>query len=103
MRIEVLYFDRCPHFEAVATRLQELLGGRPEEHDVAYIRVAHDADARRLHFLGSPTLRVNGRDVEPGAENRTSYGMQCRLYPASGRTEGTPSDGWILSALRRNG
>jgi hypothetical protein len=36
-----------------------------------------------------------------GAENRTSYAMQCWLYMAAGRTQGTPADEWILSAAAR--
>lgn len=60
------------------------------------IEVCSEADAMRLRFLGSPTVRVNGRDVEPGAVARTDYALSCRMY---GRT-GVPSREWIKAALR---
>ena len=78
--------------------------------------VRNDDHAAQAHlFLGSPTVRVDGRDVEPGADERqpdvgtlgqdldeasSPYGLQCRLYPtASGSLTGTPRDEWIVDAL----
>ena len=53
----------------------------------------------REHFLGSPTVRVDGRDVEPGAEQRQDFGMKCRLYATPDGLRGTPPDQWALDAL----
>ena len=72
MTIEVLYFDGCPSYEALVPHLQQLLSERGVAADVALRRVDSDADAQRLRFLGSPTVRVDGRDVEPGADARTT-------------------------------
>jgi hypothetical protein len=44
-----------------------------------------DAEAAiRLEFLGSPTVRINGHDVDPAAHDRTDYSFSCRLYGDSG-------------------
>jgi len=40
--------------------------------------------AERLRFLGSPTIRVDGKDIEPAARGRTHFGMSCRMYGSSG-------------------
>ena len=53
-----------------------------------------------MAFLGSPTVRVNGRDVDPDAGSRIGYGVQCRLYRTPGGVTGTPADAWILVALK---
>ncbi len=48
------------------------------------IEVRTRDDARRLRFLGSPTVRVDCRDIDPSAAARTDYGFSCRMYGSSG-------------------
>ncbi len=99
MKIELLYFDGCPNHEALLAHLREMLGqsGVPAEIDL--LRIADDQAAQREHFLGSPTVRVNGHDVEPDAELRTDYGMKCRLYRTAGGLLGQPPQEWLQAAL----
>jgi hypothetical protein len=99
MKVEVLFFEGCPGREACATRLRELLTQANVDVAVEQRRVESDAAAQRERFLGSPTLRINGVDVDPGAGNRTDYGLKCRLYPTSDGLHGAPPDEWVLSAL----
>jgi hypothetical protein len=47
-------------------------------------------------FLGSPTVRINGLDIEPSARQRTAFGMMCRTYEGSGSV---PSEDLIRSAI----
>ena len=63
------------------------------------VEVQDDDHAQQLRFLGSPSLRVNGLDVEPDADQRTGYGLQCRVYTAADGTTGTPPDSWVLAAV----
>jgi hypothetical protein len=56
------------------------LGLTPE---IRLVNVSDAADAERLRFLGSPTIRVDGRDVEPGADERET---SSRSPAASTRT-----------------
>ena len=55
----------------------------------------------RERFLGSPTVRIDGKDVEPGADRRTGYGLKCRLFQTSKGLRRTPDDEWVLAALER--
>jgi hypothetical protein len=64
-------------------------------------RITDDEAAQRERFLDSPTVRVNGRDVEPDAERRTDYGMKCRLYRTPGGVSGQPPQEWLRAALGR--
>lgn len=116
--IEVLYFDGCPNHETFLPHLRDLLAEHSITAPVTLIRIDSVADAQAHRFLGSPTVRVDGHDVEPGAAERGTwnpeearsssggpYGMQCRLYPPDGETQratGTPHDQWILDALIDN-
>ena len=98
MQIELLYFDGCPNHEALLPRLRELLahGGISAEIDLRLI--ADEEAAQRERFLGSPTVRVNGHDVEPDAELRTDYGMKCRLYRTASGLSGQPPQEWLQAA-----
>lgn len=103
MRIELLYIERCPGYEALRPRVDRLLAQAGVAAPVDERRVESEADARRERFLGSPTLRVDGVDVDPGAARRTDYGVRCRLYRADGGLRNTPPDAWVLAALERAG
>jgi hypothetical protein len=101
MKVELLFFDGCPSHEAFLPRLRELLAQAELEVHVAQRRVQSHEAAQRERFLGSPTLRVNGVDVEPGAGDRSDYGLKCRLYPTSEGLRGTPPDEWVVDALQQ--
>ncbi len=100
--IELLHVDGCPHHDALLPHLHRLLADHAIPAPITVTRIDSDQDAQRHRFLGSPTLRVNGRDVDPAAAGRTSYGLQCRLYVTPDGMAGTPPDEWILDALRGN-
>jgi hypothetical protein len=99
-RIEVLYFDGCPSFEALLPRLRELVaehGENPDDISLRAIETLEDAEAAR--FLGSPSVRVDGRDVDPTASRREDFGLKCRLYLSDEGQSPLPPDGWIRAAL----
>lgn len=98
-RVELLFFDDCPNHEALVPHVRALLQRRWPETQLQFRAVESEEDARRVGFLGSPTVRVDGRDVEPGAEGRDDFGLKCRLYRVGDRLAGTPPDAWIVDAL----
>jgi hypothetical protein len=100
MRVELLYFDRCPSHEALLSRLRALVAAEGVDDRVQLRRVETFEEAERERFLGSPTVRVDGEDVEPGAAARTDYGLTCRLYRSGERASGTPPEAWITAAIR---
>lgn len=99
VKIEVLYFDGCPNHETLLPNLRALLKRAGVSSPVELVNVPDTAAAERERFLGSPTLRIDGRDVEPGAELRTDFGLKCRLYRSENGFAGTPADDWVLDAL----
>ena len=99
VKVELLYFDGCPNHEAVLARLHDLVEQVDPAPEIVLRRVADDAAAQRERFLGSPTVRVGGRDIEPGADRRSDYGIKCRLYATSTGLAGVPEDAWLLRAL----
>lgn len=97
--IELLYFTGCPNHTAFLPHLQQLLDSNDVNSPVQLIEVSDD-EAHRLRFLGSPSLRINGHDIEPEAEDRSTYGLQCRVYSTPDGPVGAPADSWILAALQ---
>ncbi len=99
MKVELLYFEGCPSHDALLPRLRVLLEEAGHEGGVELRRVESPEAATAECFLGSPTLRVNGRDVEPGAAQRTDFGLKCRLYRTDAGLLGQPPAEWVASAL----
>jgi hypothetical protein len=99
MKIELLYFDGCPNHEALLPRLRELLDRAGIAEQPQLMRVESVEHAEREHFLGSPTLRIDGYDVDPGAADREDFGLKCRLYRSDSGIAGIPPDDWILKAV----
>jgi hypothetical protein len=100
-RVELLYFDGCPNHEPLEQRVRELLSTYHLRATIDAVPVRSDAEAHACRFLGSPTLRINGEDVEPGAGERTDFGMKCRLFHTSHGLRGTPAEAWVIAALTR--
>lgn len=99
MTVEILYFDGCPNHEVLVPYLEQLVREAQLPVNIALRRVCDDEAARRERFLGSPTVRVDGRDIEPGAEHREDFGLKCRLYRTPSGLRGLPLDTWVLDAL----
>ena len=99
MHIELLFIDDCPSHKALLPRLTNLLTQAGVSTPVNQRRMQTDADAQRERFLGSPTVRVDGVDIDPSANDRTDFGLKCRLYPTAEGLRGLPPDGWVLAAL----
>jgi hypothetical protein len=98
-RIEVLYFGGCPSTDAFLPRLHDLLAQLGATDRLQLRRVETIADAERERFLGSPTVRVDGYDIEPGADERTDFGLKCRLYRTESGMQGEPPTDLVLVAL----
>lgn len=67
MRFKILHAEGCSGYEAAERNLKEALSQEGVEAEVELVKVRTDEEARRLHFRGSPTVRLDGRDLFPPA------------------------------------
>ncbi len=95
MKLEILYFGGCPHYQPALDAVHQVISDLRLDVEVESVEVPTQEEATRLRFLGSPTIRVNGVDIEPDTTGRKDFGMSCRLYGDTG----TPSAELIAAAL----
>lgn len=100
MKVEVLYFSGCPNHKPAVERVNEALRAEGMSAEVAEIDVTDAETAQRVKFLGSPSIRVDGLDIEPEARSAKEFGLMCRTYAVNGRREGLPSSDMLLRAIR---
>ena len=79
MRIDFLFWRECPSHPEARELLSAVLEERGVEAEVVEREVLTQAEAEELAFPGSPTIRVDGLDVDPeGAGARPA--LTCRIY-----------------------
>jgi hypothetical protein len=69
--------------------------------NVRLLTVQEEEQAKELGFVGSPTVRVEGTDVEEGA-SALPVGISCRVYKDGSLVDRAPPLAWIRAALARN-
>jgi hypothetical protein len=96
MLVEVLFFEGCPHHQPTVEMVRASIADLGLNAEVREVQVCdHDA-ALRLRFLGSPSVRVEGIDIEPGVHGREDFALSCRMYGGSG----VPPRELVANALR---
>ena len=97
--VQIFFFEGCPNHEQAQELVEQVaheLGLQPE---IALVEVPDSETAERLRFLGSPTIRVDGRDVEPGADERQDFALSCRVYRSEHGFAGQPDAQLIRDAF----
>ena len=99
-KIELLWWRGCPStpaaIEALSAAMREL-GLDPESVDVREVDSGERAE--REGFVGSPTIRIDGRDVQPPPPGEP-VGLNCRVYRLrDGRVSPTPDPQDVRDAL----
>ena len=92
-------FEGCPNYLGARELVERVAADLGIEAEVRLVEVQTPADAQRLRFLGSPTIRLNGRDVEPDADKRREFAHSCRVYRTVDGFAGQPSERWVREAL----
>lgn len=96
-KVEFLYFESCPGHKQALINLKAALRESKIRADIVPINVTSEAQAAKAGFQGSPSIRVNGNDLD-GRNEGHSYG--CRIYQTGGKLTPTPSKEFIKEKLR---
>lgn len=98
-RIELLWFAGCPNHVAALEMVRDVVRETECEAQVKSVHVDDDQAALRLRFPGSPTIRVDGADIEPGYEPQDPFAVTCRVYSTPVGLRGLPAREWLVRAL----
>ncbi len=100
-QVELLYWSGCPSHPRALADLRE--GMRELGLDAGGVRVREvdsEEQARAEGFVGSPTIRIDGRDIQPPPPHEPT-GLTCRIYRRrDGRISPTPDPLDLREALR---
>jgi len=97
-RIDILYFEGCPHHLPAVEMVKNVVDDLSLDAEIHEVEVHGSEDAFARRFLGSPSIQVDGVDIEPAARERTDYGFSCRTYSDSG----LPARSMLVAALDAN-
>ena len=100
-RVEFLWFDGCPNHQAARILLDEVIGDVAPGTIVEMIDASEPAVAVAYRFPGSPTIRVDGIDIDPDFADPGEYSPRCRLYRSAEGLRGIPPRGWVEDAVTR--
>ena len=96
--VEVLVTENCPHEDAaisLVTMAAQETGVTPR---LTLIEIHDLEQAEQQHFLGSPTIRIDGSDVAPFAKGQAAS-LSCRLYNTAHGQSGVPELELVRAAL----
>jgi hypothetical protein len=95
MRVRFLFYEDCPSHESALERLREVLAEEGIDADIEVVEVESEEQAQELCFVGSPTILINGQDIDPPPPD-SHYALTCRAYRLEdGRISPLPSRGMI--------
>jgi hypothetical protein len=100
MNITFLYYEDCPSHDQALERLRQVLAEEGVNSEIEIIKVETEEQAQRLRFIGSPTIRIGARDIDPPQPD-AQYALTCRAYHLEdGRISPLPSPDRIRRAVQ---
>jgi len=97
--IRVLSFAGCPNRKAAMQLAREVAQSASTPVPIDFVEITSHEQAMEMRFLGSPTIQVDGRDIEPGADAGSPVAFACRVYHTPDGQRGVPPRQWLVDAL----
>jgi glutaredoxin len=94
-------FEGCPNCSATRSLVEKTIRELHLQADVEDIQVRNENEAQRYGFLGSPTVQVDGQDIET-SRRKEAASFSCRVYRTREGVTGVPPKDLLLDALRKS-
>jgi hypothetical protein len=101
VRIEILAREDCPNRGMAITVVERIVDETGVPAEIEVVELDSDEDAEELRVLGSPTVLVDGRDVDPQPSSLDAFSADDRIYRTDRGPCGWPEPEWIRDALLR--
>ena len=101
MKIELYHTDTCPSWKKALEVLNITLKKMKIDHKVEIILVRNQKEAEKYKFVGSPTIRIGGKDIDPMAKNFRKFSVtMCRTFYYNEKISDHPTEGMITDFLK---
>ena len=99
-KVELLWWEGCPSWPEAIELVRDAMAETGLDPDaLEVVEIDTEADAEREGFVGSPTVRVDGRDIQPPVDSEPP-GLTCRVYHLrDGRVSPLPDPADLKEAL----
>lgn len=97
--VELLWFADCPNHPVARQMLEAIIAEIAPGTPIRDVDATDPTVAARVRFPGSPTIRVDGWDIDPTYADIGEYTPRCRLYRTAAGLRGLPERHWIVDAL----
>ncbi len=101
VNIGVFFIEGCPSVSSITDNIKEIIAEDGIDADISLFLLETPEDARRLHFIGSPSVRINGMDIESNMQNNKDYGLRSRHYYINGKESDYPAKSMIRAAIKK--
>ena len=101
VNIGIFFIEGCPGVSSIADNIKEVIAEEAVDAEISLVLIETPEDARRLQFTGSPTVRINGMDIEPNRQAVKDYGMRSRHYNINGKKSDYPTKSMIRDAIKK--
>lgn len=98
--IEIFWFQGCPNHTRALEMVQDTVRALGVEATIDQVEVPDEEAGNAVRFPGSPTIRVDGIDIEPGFPGCEDCTPRCRVYLTERGLTGLPERAWLESVLR---
>ena len=97
--IEILARDDCPSRGMAIAVVEKVVAETGVHAHIEVVDVTSEQQARERRFFGSPTVRIEGRDVDQQLNGRTEFTLADRVYRTDRGLAGWPDATWVREAL----
>ncbi|HHI98163.1 MAG TPA: hypothetical protein ENJ96_10010 [Thermodesulfatator atlanticus] len=70
LKLEILYSPKCRSYQELELLLRQVLAELNVPYQLSTREIKDLAEAQKINFFGSPTVKVNGQELEPEAGGR---------------------------------
>jgi hypothetical protein len=103
VNVTLMLTESCTHHDEARALLNEALSEAGVEAEIEEVVVRTEEEAHNAKLIGSPTIRIEGRDVEYPENEPPESSPNCRYYPTPAGWKPLPDKGMILRAIERAG
>ena len=101
MKIDCCIVEECANHHLAEDMLAGVLSEFGVRESIERIDIPDAEKGKLVTFPGSPTIRIDGADVEPDWQPCDDCTPRCRLYMTAEGLRGLPERDWIVQAIQQ--